>query len=457
MNGRPKRRSLAGLSLRARLLALGVTGVALALALGSLVLYAVLTVTVNRTVDEGAFATARAVAAMVDNNAVPDPLPVSGTQVVQVVDGSGAVLSASVSADRLTPLLRSPELAKALAGERISVPGGRAGLAGTLRAVAVRAGPASTSASRNVIVAVPVTDIEQSQRVLRNTLLVTYPPLVVIMALIAWRVISWTLRPVETLRSGAARISGSDHDERLAVPQAADEIRSLALTLNDMLDRLATARRRQRAFVADAAHELRSPLTSMRTQLEVAQHLGEGGDLAADLLADVARLSALVEDLLLLARAGSDAGLPPTRESLDVRALLVATASRYAGARVPVSVTPGPAVHASVNAEELRRALANLVDNAVRHAISAVALAVRAEGGQAVLTVADDGPGIPAGERERVFERFARLGNARDRDGGGTGLGLAIVRELLRRSDGSISLQDNPSGPGLAAVVHLAR
>ncbi|MDQ1482264.1 MAG: hypothetical protein QOF35_340, partial [Actinomycetota bacterium] len=306
------------------------------------------------------------------------------------------------------------------------------------------------------IVAVPINDVEQSQQVLRTTLLLAYAPLVIIMALIAWRVIGSALRPVETLRSGAARISGSDQDERLAVPQAADEIRALALTLNDMLDRLAAARGRQRAFVADAAHELRSPLTSMRTQLEVAQHLGEGGELAADLLADVARLSTLVEDLLLLARAGGDGKGPPVRESVNIRALMVTAAERYAGERVAVVAEAGPAVYAQVSSEELRRVLANLLDNAVRHASSRVTLAVRAERGGAVLTVVDDGPGIPADERERVFERFARLDDARDRDAGGTGLGLAIVRELLRRSDGSISLQDNPSGPGLAAVVYLA-
>src|SRR5665811_1894831 len=208
--------SLNGLSLRARLMAVGVTGVALALALGSLVLYAVLTVTVNRTVDDSAFASAHAVAAMVDGDTVPDPLPVSGSQIVQVVDSSGAMVSASMTADRLTPLLRSPELVKALGGERISIPGARAGLAGNLRAIAVQAGPPSDA--RSIIVAVPVSDIEESQRVLRNILLVAYPPMVVIMALIAWRVIGWTLQPVETLRSGAARISGSDQDERLAVP-----------------------------------------------------------------------------------------------------------------------------------------------------------------------------------------------------------------------------------------------
>jgi signal transduction histidine kinase len=373
--------------------------------------------------------------------------------VVQVVDGTGAVVSASMTADRLTPLLRPPELARALAGERISIPGARAGLSGTMSAIAVESSP--PAAAHSVIVAAPVADIEASQRILRNTLLLAYPPLVFVMALIAWRVIGSTLAPVETLRSGAARISGSDQDERLSVPGSADEIRALALTLNDMLDRLAASRGRQRAFVADAAHELRSPLTSMRTQLEVAQHLGEGGELTTDLLADVTRLSTLVEDLLLLARAGSDTRHPPVRESLDVRTLLLAAAERYAGSRVPVSVADGPVVYATVNAEELRRVLANLVDNALRHARSQVVLAVRAERGGALLTVVDDGPGIPAEERERVFERFARLDDARDRDAGGTGLGLAIVKELLRRSEASITLQDNPSGPGLSAQVHL--
>lgn len=425
----------------------------MALALGSLVLYAVLTFTLNRNLDDGAFASARAVAAMVGDDAVPNPLPVSGSQVVQVVDGSGAVVSASMTADRLTPLLRPPELAKALAGERIPIPGARAGLSGTLRAIAVPSGP--TSAAPSVIVAVPVSDIEQSQRILRNTLLIAYPPLVAIMALIAWRMIGSALRPVETLRSGAARISGSDQDERLAVPETADEIRALALTLNDMLDRLATSRGRQRAFVADAAHELRSPLASMRTQLEVAQRLGESSELTADLLADVARLSTLVEDLLLLARAGNDAVNPPARESVDVTALLVATAERYSGSRVPVSVAKGQPVYANVNSEELRRALSNLVDNAVRHAGSKVVLEAHAAGGSAVLTVVDDGPGIPAEDRDRVFERFARLDDARDRDAGGTGLGLAIVKELLRRSDSSIELQDPPTGQGLSATLHL--
>ena len=168
---------------------------------------------------------------------------------------------------------------------------------------------------------------------------------------------------------GAERISGGAADERLPVPEAADEIRALALTLNTMLDRLAAGRERQRSFVADAAHELRSPLTSMRTQLEVAQHLGEGGALTEDLLTDLARLSALVEDLLLLARADADQRLPAVPESIDVAGLL----SEVAGADrrptgVPVTVVRGPPGLVYADREELRRALANLVDNAVRHA-----------------------------------------------------------------------------------------
>ena len=152
------------------------------------------------------------------------------------------------------------------------------------------------------------------------------------------------------------------------MPPAADEIRALAITLNGMLDRLAAGRERQRSFVADAAHELRSPLASMRAQLEVAERLGEGGTLPADLLADLDRLSGLVEDLLLLARSDADTR-PPARPSLiDGRELLSRSPTAYAGQRVPVTVRTGPAVMIMADAEELRRAVDNLVANAVRHA-----------------------------------------------------------------------------------------
>jgi signal transduction histidine kinase len=159
-----------------------------------------------------------------------------------------------------------------------------------------------------VVAAVPTADLETSRRVLRTLMLVFFPVFLALLALIAWRVIGSALRPVEALREGADRIGeAADPTERLPVGQARDEISALATTLNRMLARLTTANEQQRSFVVDAAHELRSPLASLQTQLEVADRVGEGGDLPADVLPEVRRLSALVEDLLVLARSGQDA------------------------------------------------------------------------------------------------------------------------------------------------------
>ncbi|MET1006139.1 MAG: ATP-binding protein [Propionibacteriaceae bacterium] len=445
-----------GLSLRARLMIIGVTGVVVALVVGGLVLYRVLVFVVDRTLDNEALASAEEVAVLVDANRVPDPLPVSGAQLIQVVDSQGRVVAGSVNADRLVPLLRPDELSRALSGSAVLVNGSRAGISGPLRVRAVAAGP--DSARSSVIVALQVGDVLTTRAALRNSLLVAIPLLVLALALIAWRVIGWTLRPVEALRLGAERISGRDRQERLAVPRAADEIRALAVTLNGMLDRLAAARSRQQSFVADAAHELRSPLTSIRTQLEVAQHLGEGGSLPADLLTDVARLSALIEDLLLLARADADRRGPADPVLFDLSDLLAEVASSYGHARVPVTYVPGP-VDGMVLADEgeLRRAVSNLVDNAVRHASSAVVLDLRTEPDAVVVGVVDDGPGLAVADRERVFDRFTRLDEARDRDAGGSGLGLAIVRELVTRAGGTVRFVDPPSGPGLRAEIRLPR
>ena len=274
--------------------------------------------------------------------------------------------------------------------------------------------------------------------------------------------IGWTLRPVEQLRAGAEQISapralgdGAPREERLPVPPAADEIRALAVTLNGMLDRLAAARERQRLFVADAAHELRSPLASIRAQVEVAERLGEGGTLPADLLGDLDRLSRLVEDLLLLARADADTRPPARLKPVAGRALLVEVAAAYAEARVPVRVAPGPDAYVLAEEGELRRAVDNLVANAVRHADSAVELALEVAGPEVVVRVRDDGPGVAEADRERVFERFTRLDDARARDFGGTGLGLAIVRELVRRAGGEVALADGEPPWRLEAVVRL--
>jgi signal transduction histidine kinase len=447
------------LSLRARLMIIGLAGLTLAVLLGSLAFYGALTASINRTLDNEALASAKDVAALVNENRLPSTVPVSGSQVIQVVDSQQRVVAGSATADRLTPLLRPDELQRALSGEALVVDGLRLGSDDPLRVRAVSAGPAGDPVA--VIAAVPFGDVLAIRVALRNALLITFPVLLGVLAAIAYREIGWALRPVEELRAGAEQIStlragnGNSEQERLPVPPAADEIRALAVTLNGMLDRLAAARERQRLFVADAAHELRSPLASMRAQVEVADRLGEGGSLPAELLPDLDRLSRLVEDLLLLARADADSRPPAHPVRVECRALLGDVASAYAGQPMPVSVAPGPEVSVRADAAELRRAVDNLVGNAVRHASSRVQLAADVRDGDVLLTVRDDGPGVPEGDRERVFERFTRLDDARARDLGGTGLGLPIVRELVRRAGGEVSLTDADPPWRLAAVIRL--
>lgn len=433
----------------------GVIGVALALLVGGTAFYGALTFAVDRTLDNEALASAQEVAALVDADQLPNPVPVSGAQVVQVVDAEHRVVGGSATADRLVPLLRAPELARAVAGEAVVIPGSRAALSTPLRVRAVAAGPSNAPVS--VLVALPVGDVLASRAALRRGLLILFPLVLAAMAAVAWRVIGSTLRPVEELRVGAERISGTSRAERLAVPAASDEIQALAVTLNRMLDRLADSRARQRSFVADAAHELRSPLASIRTQLEVAERLKEGGSLPAELLIDVDRLARLVEDLLLLARVDADTRGPARQDRLEVADLLAEVAASQTGSRVPVTVRTQGEPQLVGDRDELRRACQNLVDNAVRHATSAVEVEAVLADDEVRLVVRDDGPGLSADERERVFERFTRLDDARGRSLGGTGLGLPIARELVTRAGGTLSFADAPPPWSLQAVVTLPR
>jgi signal transduction histidine kinase len=226
-----------------------------------------------------------------------------------------------------------------------------------------------------------------------------------------------------------------------------------------MLTRLDAAQQRQRRLVSDTAHELRSPIASIRAQLEVALDHPEQQDwpqTAQDVLADTLRLASLAEDLLVLARLDEHQPRPASGKPVDLVALVTEGVARSAGGRVPVTArTAGPCV-VTGEAEGLRRLLRNLIDNAMRYAKSGVEVAARCENEEAVLTVSDDGPGIPAADRERAFDRFVRLDDARSRDetqAGGAGLGLAIVRAIARAHGGSARLEAGP--PGLRAVVRI--
>lgn len=434
--------------LRGRLMAIGLLGVAVALAVGGSVLYAVLHYVGLRTLDRSAAATARDVVTLVRSNRLPDPIPVTGAQFVQVVDARDRVVSASQNADRLTSLLTPREVRAALRSP-VAVSGSRNGLASRLRVTATRAPHGEV-----VLVAQQLDQLERSAQGLRRALLVTFPVLLVVLGLIAWRVIGATLRPVESLRAGAERISGSGRDERLPEPGTDDEIGALARTLNSMLDRLASSRERQRGFLADVAHELRSPLASMRTQLEVAQRLGEGGELVDGLHADTVRMASLVEDLLVLARLDADTAPRSPSGPVGVDEVVAAAVGRHTGGRVVVRAAGEGGLRVEGDHDELVRVLTNLLDNAVRHAESRVEVGAKRRGGRVALLVDDDGPGVPEEDRERVLQRFARLDEARDRDAGGSGLGLAIVRELVERRGGRVLLADSPLG-GLRVEVLL--
>ncbi len=434
-------------SLRARLMTIGLLGLAVALAVGSIALYVALSVANRHDLDRRADATAAQVAELVTTGRLPDPIPVTGTESVQVVDANGRVLSASANGDRLTPLLTTDELAAARTSP-VTISGSRLGMSSTLR---VSATPVSAaSGAPVVVVAEPVSDLARSQHLLVVTLLVTYPLLLLVLGLIAWRVIGAALRPVESLRSAAERVSGSGHDERLPVPESRDEVHALAVTLNSMLERLAAARDREHSFVANVAHELRSPLASLRVQVDVAGRHGATDEDRADLGAEVDRLSALVDDLLVLARLDAGDPLPDPEPPALPSLVLPGFASSD-----PPAVVLGPVTDGTVPMSrlELERVVGNLVTNARRHARSRVDVSFRRTAVSVVVAVADDGSGVPEADRERVFDRFARLDDARDRDSGGTGLGLAIARELVRRRGGDIVLGEASPGGLLAEVV----
>jgi signal transduction histidine kinase len=282
------------------------------------------------------------------------------------------------------------------------------------------------------------------------------PIVVAVSAAMTYLLVSRSMRSVDAIRTRVAEISTSDLTERVPVPDKRDEISALALTMNEMLARIEAGHSAQQRFVGDASHELRSPLTTIISALEVAVAHPEllNGELATTtLIPEAHRMQALVDDLLLLARA-DERGLTMAHDDVDMDDLVAAEAqrlSRETTLQVRTDVTPTRIVGDSVR---LSRMLRNLLDNAARHANSEVSVIAEADGDHAVLTVDDDGPGIAPADRERVFGRFVRLDANRSRRAGGAGLGLAIVREIVTAHQGSVSITDRPGG-GTRVIVQL--
>jgi signal transduction histidine kinase len=271
----------------------------------------------------------------------------------------------------------------------------------------------------------------------RTVLTFGVPAVALLIGVVAWLAVRRSLRPVEAIRGEVAEIGAHDLGRRVPDPRTGDEIARLAGTMNTMLARLDEAVTRQSRFTSDASHELRTPLASLRTQLEVLLAHPDRLDwrhACENALLDVTRLQDLVADLVLLGKL--DHAGPDRLEPVALSEVVDAVVAGRSGIDVEVSGTPSVRGHRS----RLERVVRNLVDNAQRHAVSRVAVTVSAVDGQAVLTVEDDGPGIPEADRERVFDRFVRLDDARDRDEGGSGLGLAIVADIARAHGGTAAV-----------------
>ena len=268
---------------------------------------------------------------------------------------------------------------------------------------------------------------------------------------LTWVLTGRALRPVEGMRRKASQITQANLSARLPVPETGDEVARLAETMNAMLERLERAVNTQRQFVADASHELRSPIATVRTLHETA-HLGahpkDLDELSVEVLGEIARLETLVADLLLLARTEA---APLHREPVDLADEVLALGTRRR--RVPVSITAPHPVWIEGEPRALSRMVRNLIDNAERHASSSVRVLVEGDESSARVVVADDGPGIPESESEAIFGRFVRFDEARARDEGGSGLGLAIVRQIAQRHGGTVTVAGQPGADGGAVFV----
>ena len=430
---------------RAVLLTGGVLTVLLVTASAALVL--ALRTSLTASAVDAAQTRADELAVLVLEDRLPVPLPGTDDDVlVQVLGVDGGVLTA-------TPALADSALdvPRPDPGDRQSYTGtDLAGIGtGPYRVVALGVGVPDGEVT--VLVAVALEDVQETVGVAARLLAVATPLLVLLISGGAWLLLGRTLLPVALMTDQATRISGAGLNQRLPEPRRADELGRLALSLNAMLARLESSAQRQRRFIADASHELRSPVASLRTQLETAQP--SDPELLPDLLAETVRLQELSEELLLIARleAGRSVLRSTTVDLDDVVDTAVARAHVPAGVQLDdTGVAP---VQVAGEAALLERVVDNLLTNALRHAERRVRVTTRAHGGGAELVVEDDGPGVPPADRERVLLPFTRLDDGRDRRSGGAGLGLAVVRDACAAHGGSVEMLTGGLGGALVRVL----
>jgi signal transduction histidine kinase len=454
-------------TVRFRITALATVAVAAVLVVTAVGLVVVQRRALTDSLDEALATEARAVAARIEDGGatvtVVDAPTVDDDAVAQVVVGDEIVAASRPDLDRRA-------LAPAPSGTTATrtaedVPGGD----GAFRVVSQRVpgsgggdggGPATV-----VHVAAPLDDVDDSVGLLARSLALAVPAVTALLAALVWALAGRTLRPVESIRREVAQIGATDLRRRVPVPPGDDEVGRLARTMNAMLERVEDASERQRRFVGDASHELRTPLARMRSEIEVDLAHPARADLAAthrSVLDETIGMQHLVDDLLHLARADGarDPASRPDGESesaaqVRLDEVVAGEVSRArTGSPVALDVAATAPVTVAGDPAELRRVVANLLDNATRHARTHVEATVEDTGGGVAVAVTDDGPGVPPDQADRIFERFARLDDARSSADGGTGLGLAIAREIAERHGGTLTL-DTAHRTGARFVLRL--
>lgn len=437
-------------TVRVRTAIAAVAVVGIALVLGAVALVSVLRRTVVDNVETAARLRAADVVTLLESGTSPDALAVDGEEasLVQVIDARGRVVASSPNIEGEGPIGNLPVgAARTLRGLPIDD--------GDYRVVAVAA--RAPDGRFTVVVARSLEPAHDTVGAVVALLGGGLPALLLVVAVTAWTVTGRALRPVEAIRQQVTNITSSELERRVPEPPGDDEIARLARTMNEMLARLQSSRDRQQRFVSDASHELRSPIATIRHELELLLANPDRADIveaASRLLAEDLRMQALVEDLLTLAR--SDEGtLVANRRTVDLDDLVFAEASRLRGRGIiAVDVSGVSAGQVVGDPAQLTRVIRNLVDNAERHARSTVTLTVREQHGRVRVVVDDDGPGVPNGDRDRAFERFTRLDEARARSVGGYGLGLAIVRDVVGAHGGTAEIENAPTG-GARLVIEL--
>lgn len=426
-------------------LAAGVVVVLASVFAGAILLFVARGILLDNVNSAASDRTAQVTAALTAQNAAALEVALrssgAGRSLAQVVTSDGEVVGASEAISGLPAMsaLR-PAVGRRLQETR-NLPVGEGE---PWRVVAT--GVSTPDGKRIVLVAESMDAVSDSTEAILTALLLGLPVLAIVVGVSTFLFVGRTLRPVEAMRRQAATITATNLHARLPLPEADDEIAALATTMNTMLDRIEASAAVQRRFVADASHELRSPLTTIRANADL---LGDDGRYVQRIRTESARMSRLVEDLLLLARV-DDQRKPVRRADVDLDDLVFAERDRVGverpALRIEGSVSP---VRVAGDPDQLTRVLRNLVDNTVRHARERVTISLAVRDGQGEIVVGNDGPPIPPADRERIFDRFVRLDDSRSRDAGGSGLGLAIARDIISTHEGTLSVDDLAEGAAM--------